>query len=123
VSLGTLLLQRQSPAEALEPLKKAVTLDPMNPDAFWALARAQRLSGQSKETADTLQHAVELGTPEIWNEAGVFAVERGRYDEAALSFARAAEKAPDVSLYRTNRDRAAAAARFLKDAGTPPMAR
>ena len=120
VSLGTLLLQRQSPAEAVEPLKKAATLEPTNAEAVWALARSQRLSGQAKDASDTLEHAVELGTPEIWNEAGIFAIERGRYDEAARLFARAAEKAPDAPLYRTNRDRAAAAARFLKDAGAAP---
>ncbi len=120
-SLGTLLLQRQSPAEAIEPLRRATTLEPSNADAVWALARAQRLAGQPRDAADTLEHAEDLGTPEIWNEAGILAVERGRYDEAVPLFARAAGKAPESVLYRTNRDRAAAIARFLRDAavGSP----
>jgi superkiller protein 3 len=121
VNLGTLLLQRQSAPEAVEPLKKAVALDPRNADAAWALARAQRISGLAKEAGETLAHAVELGTPEIWNEAGLLAVERGRFDEAAQAFARSADKAPDVTVYRTNRDRAAAAAKFLKEAGASPV--
>lgn len=121
VGLGTLLLQRQSAAEAVEPLKKAAALDPKNADAVWALARAQRLAGQTKEAAETLERAVELGTPEIWNEAGVAAAERGKLDQAAQDFARAAEKAPDVALYRTNRDRAASLSRFLKSAGLAPV--
>ncbi|MGE5345396.1 MAG: tetratricopeptide repeat protein [Acidithiobacillales bacterium] len=117
VGLGTLLLQRQSLADAVAPLKKAVTLDPKNADAVWALVRALRLAGQTKEASETLEHAVELGTPEIWNEAGVFAAERRKLDEAAQDFARAAEKAPDVPVYRTNLDRAASLSKFLKDAG------
>lgn len=120
VGLGTLLLQRQRPAEALEPLKKAATLDPKNADALWAFARAYRLSGQTKEAAEVLEKAVELGMPEIWNEAGVLAAERGRLDEAAQAFARAAEKGPETAVFRTNRDRAASLSKFLKDAGLAP---
>ncbi|HQR68655.1 MAG TPA: hypothetical protein PLB02_14790, partial [Thermoanaerobaculia bacterium] len=55
---------------------------------------------------------------EIWNEAGVLLADRGRFDEAAQAFGRAADRAPDAPVYRTNRDRAAASAKFLKDAGT-----
>jgi tetratricopeptide (TPR) repeat protein len=120
VGLGTLLLQRQSPAEAVGPLRRAAALDPRNADAVWALARAQRLAGQTKEAAETLERGAELGTPEIWNEAGVLAAESGKLDRAAQDFARAAEKAPDVALYRTNRDRAASASRFLKAARLAP---
>lgn len=116
VGLGTLQLQRQLPAEAVDPLRRAASLDPKNADALWALVRAERLSGQTKEAGETLGRAVELGTPEIWNEAGLFAAEHGRLTDAAQAFARAAEKAPGVPAYRTSRDRAAAAAKFLKDA-------
>ena len=121
VGLGTLLLQRQSTAEAMEPLKKAVVLDPRNADAVWALLRACRTSGQAKEAGDLLPRALELDTPEIWNEAGAFFADRGRFDEAAQAFGRAADRAADVPVYRTNRDRAAAAAKFLKDARTDPI--
>ncbi len=120
VGLGTLQLQRQLPAEAIDPLRRAVSLDPKSADALWALARAERLSGQTKEAGETLGRAVDLGTAEIWNEAGLFAAERGRFADAAQEFARASEKAPGVPAYRTNRDRAIAAAKFLKDASIPP---
>jgi tetratricopeptide (TPR) repeat protein len=120
VGLGTILLQRQSPAEALVPLTKAARLDPKNDEAAWALVRAERLAGQTSEAAETLKRAVELDTPELWNEAGVLAAESGRLDEAVRDFDRAVAKAPDVPVYRTNRDRAASLSRFLKDAGLSP---
>ena len=120
VGLGTLLLQRQSAAEAVEPLKKATVLDPRNADAVWVLLRTYRLSGQTKEAGEMLERALEIDTPEIWNEAGAFLADRGRFDEAAQAFGRAADRAADVPVYRTNRDRAAATAKFLKDAGTAP---
>ena len=120
VGLGTLLLQRQSASEAVDPLKKATTLDPRNADAVWALLRAYRLSGLTKEAGEMLERALELDTPEIWNEAGVLFADRGRFDEASRAFGRASDRAADVPVYRTNRDRAAATAKFLKDAGTAP---
>jgi tetratricopeptide (TPR) repeat protein len=120
LGLGTLQLQRQLPAEAIDPLRRAASLDPRNADALWLLARAERLSARAKEAGETLERAIELGTPEIWNEAGLHAAEQGRLAEAALAFARAAEKAPGVAAYRTSRDRAVAAAAFLRDAGTAP---
>ncbi len=63
---------------------------------------------------------MELGTAEIWNEAGLFAAEQGAFTEASRDFARAAEKAPSISAYGTSRDRALAAAKFLQDASIPP---
>ncbi|HSB37319.1 MAG TPA: tetratricopeptide repeat protein [Thermoanaerobaculia bacterium] len=122
VGLGTLEIQKQSPARGIEPLRKAVLLSPENVAAVVALARAQRLAGQSKDAAETLAKANGLEAPEIWNEAGVVALESGRVAEAVNAFEKAAEKAPDDALYRANRDRAAAAAKFLRDANASPMA-
>jgi len=120
VGLGTLEIQKQSPANGIEPLKKAVLLSPENLPAALALARAQRLAGQMKEAAETLARANDLDAPEIWNEAGVVALETGRISDAVEAFGKAAEKAPEVALYRANRDRTAAAAKFLRDANASP---
>ncbi len=122
VGLGTLEIQRQSPARAIDPLQKAVLLSPDNVSAVLALARAQRLSGQLKEAGETLARAKQLGAAELWNEAGVALAESGKPAEAVEAFAKAAEKAPDVASYRANRDRAAAVAGFLRDAGVSPAA-
>ena len=117
VGLGTLEIQRQSPAKAIEPLQKAVLLSPDNVPAVLALARAQRLSGQLREAAETLARAKELGAAELWNEAGVVLSESGKPADAVEAFGKAVEKSPDVAAYRANRDRAAAVAGFLTDAG------
>jgi tetratricopeptide (TPR) repeat protein len=120
VGLGTLEIQRQSAAKAIEPLQKAVLLSPDNVPAVLALARAQRLSGQLREAAETLARAKELGAAELWNEAGVVLAESGKPADAVEAFAKAVERAPDVAVYRANHDRAAAVAGFLRDAGGSP---
>jgi tetratricopeptide (TPR) repeat protein len=121
VGLGTLEIQRQSPAKAIEPLQKAVLLSPENVPAVLALARAQRLSGQLRAAAETLVRVRELGAAELWNEAGVVLSDSGKPTDAVEAFTKAVEKAPDVAAYRSNLDRAAAVARFLKDANVSPQ--
>ena len=112
--LGGLLLERGQAAEAIEPLKKAVLRAPQSVDAAWALARAQRQTGALKEAADGLERPLALDAPELWNEAGAIAMERGRWDEAVIYFDKAISRDGTVPLYKANRDRAAAAAAFVK---------
>jgi tetratricopeptide (TPR) repeat protein len=119
VGLGTLEIQRQNPTKAIEPLEKAVLLSPDNVSAVLALARAERLSGQLREALETLARAKNLGAAELWNEMGVALAESGKPAEAVDAFTKAAEDAPDVAIYRANLVRAAAVARFLKDANVP----
>jgi Tfp pilus assembly protein PilF len=121
LGLGTLLLEKESFSDAAEVLRKAVARDPRSVEANWSLARAQRLSGSLKEAAETLQRARELGSAEIANEAGVVACARGRYAEAVELFDEALTKEPASTLYKSNREKAAAAAKFLSDSGTTPM--
>ena len=121
VGLGTLEIQRQSPGKAIEPLQKAVLLSPDSVPAVLALARAQRLSGQLREAAETLARAKDLGAADLWNEDGVVLAESGRPAEAVEAFAKAVEKAPDVAAYRANHDRASAVASFLRDANLTPQ--
>jgi tetratricopeptide (TPR) repeat protein len=114
--LGGLLLERGQAADAIEPLKKAVLRAPQSVDAAWALARAQRQTGALADAVDTLAKATALGAPELWNEAGAVAAERGRYDEAVADFEKAIAKDGTTAIYKVNRDRAAAAAAFVKGA-------
>jgi tetratricopeptide (TPR) repeat protein len=115
--LGTLLLERGQAAEAIEPLKKAVLRDPANVEAVWALARAQRQTGALKDAADSLAASAALNKAPLDDEAGAVAYERGRYDEAVGFFDRALAKEPGSAVFKANRDKAAAAAAFLKGSG------
>ncbi len=112
--LGGLLLERGQAADAIEPLKKAVLRAPQSVDAAWALARAQRQTGALKDAAESLEKSMVLDAPELWNEAGAVAAERGRYDEAVIFFDKAISRDGSVPLYKTNRDKAAAAAAFVR---------
>jgi tetratricopeptide (TPR) repeat protein len=114
--LGGLLLERGQAADAIEPLKKAVLRAPQSVDAAWALARAQRQTGALKEAADSIEKPLALDAPELWNEAGAIAMERGRWDEAVIFFDKAVSRDGTVPLYKANRDRATAAAAFVKSA-------
>ncbi|MBK9064131.1 MAG: tetratricopeptide repeat protein [Acidobacteria bacterium] len=114
--LGGLLLERGQAAEAIEPLKKAVLRAPQSVDAAWALARAQRQTGALKDAADALERPLALDAPELWNEAGAIAMDRGRWDEAVIYFDKAVSRDGTVPLYKANRDKAAAAAAFVKTA-------
>ncbi|MFI5197979.1 MAG: tetratricopeptide repeat protein [Thermoanaerobaculia bacterium] len=115
--LGTLLLERGQAGEAIEPLKKAVLRDPANVEGVWALARAQRQTGALKDAADSLRASAALDQGPLDDEAGAVAYERGRYEEAVGFFDKALAKEPGSAIYKSNRDKAAAAAAFLKASG------
>jgi tetratricopeptide (TPR) repeat protein len=115
--LGTLLLERGQAAQAVEPLKKAVLRDPTNVEASWALARAQRQTGALKDAAESLASSAALDKALLDDEAGAVAYERGRYEEAVRFFDRALAKEPGSALFKANREKAAAAAAFLKGSG------
>jgi tetratricopeptide (TPR) repeat protein len=114
--LGGLLLERGQAADAVEPLRKAVLRAPQSVGAAWALARALRQTGALKDAADSLEKSLALDAPELWNEAGAIAMDRGRYDEAVIFFDKAISRDAAVPLYKANREKAAAAAAFLKSA-------
>ena len=115
--LGTLLLERGQAAEAIEPLKKAVLRDPTNVESAWALARAQRQTGALKDAAESLAASAALDKAPLDDEAGAVAYERGRYEEAVGFFDQALAKEPGSAVFKANREKAAAAAAFLKGSG------
>ena len=115
--LGTLLLERGQATQSIEPLKKAVLRDPTNVEGAWALARAQRQTGALKDAAESLAASAGLDKAPLDDEAGAVAYERGRYEEAVGFFDRALAKEPGSSLYKANRQKAAAAAAFIKGSG------
>ena len=115
--IGTLLLERGQAAQAIEPLKKAVLRDPTNLESAWALARAQRQTGALKDAAESLVASAALDKAPLDDEAGAVAYERGRYEEAVGFFDRALAREPASSVFKANREKAAAAAAFLKGSG------
>jgi tetratricopeptide (TPR) repeat protein len=115
--LGTLLLERGQTGEAIEPLKKAVLRDPSNVEGAWALARAQRQTGALKDAAESLAASAALDKAPLDDEAGAVAYDRGRYEEAVGFFDKALKKEPGSAVYKSNREKAAAAAAFLKTSG------
>jgi len=115
--LGTLLLERGQAEQAIEPLKKAVLRDPTNAESAWALARAQRQTGALKDAAESLSASAALDKAPLDDEAGAVAYERGRYEEAVGFFDRALGKEPGSAVFKANREKAAAAAAFLKGSG------
>ena len=122
--LGSLLLERGQAGEAIEPLKKAVLRDPANLEGAWALARALRQTGALKDAAESLAASAALDKAPLDDEAGAVAYERGRYEEAVGFFDKALAKEPGSAVFKANRERAAAAAAFLKGSGlTAPSER
>ena len=117
--LGVLLLATDRPAEAVEPLRAARLAAPSDLDALVALARAQRLSGDTAGAGATLGEAVAGGAAEVLNEAGAVAYEEGRWAEAAALFEKALAADPALPGAAANRDRAAAAAKLVADLATP----
>ena len=115
--LGTLLLERGQAEQAIEPLKKAVLRDPTNAESALALARAQRQTGALKDAAESLSASAALDKAPLDDEAGTVAYERGRYEEAVGFFDRALAKEPGSAVFKANREKAAAAAAFLKGSG------
>jgi tetratricopeptide (TPR) repeat protein len=86
-------------------------------EGAWALARAQRQTGALKDAAESRVKTASLDKAPLDDEAGAVAYERGRYGEAVGFFEKALAKEPGSLVYKTNRDRAAAAAAFLKASG------
>ena len=91
--------------------------DPANLEGAWALARALRQTGSLKEAAESLAGSTAPDKGLLDDEAGVIAYERGRYEEAVTFFEKALAKDPSSALYKANREKAVAAAAFLKGSG------
>ena len=70
-----------------------------------------------KDAAESLSRSAALDKALLDDEAGAVAYERGRYEEAVAFFDKALAKEPSSAVYKANREKAAAAAAFLKGSG------
>ena len=115
--IGTLLLESGKEREAAPLFEQVLQHEPKNAPALVGLARARKASDGLAAAAAVLEQAVALDDGDVWNEAGAVAFERRRFVEAVAFFDRALAKNPGSTVYRSNRDRAQAAADFLSAAG------
>ncbi len=115
--LATLLLEVGREREATALFEQALQNEPRNASALIGLSRARKTADGLAAAAAVLEQAARLDDGDIWNEAGAVAFERRRFSEAVGFFDRALAKKPGSSVFRTNRERAVAAAEFLSLAG------
>lgn len=120
MGLGALLLSGPSPADAVEPFRKAAEANPADPDAVMGLARALVAAGKPDEAAAVLKSAESTGSAELLCEEGAVAYARGRYALAQGLFEQAIVRDPSSAPAKSGREKATAAASFLRAAGLPP---
>jgi len=111
---GKLLLEQGRFQEALEPLRKALKLQPgleqarfLLSDALAAVANEQSQNGRFDTALIYLREAVDLepDSAERMNDFGVILAQLGRYDEAESAFRQAIMLDPSHELARENRER------------------
>jgi Tfp pilus assembly protein PilF len=115
--LATLLLETGRAREAAALFEQVLQNEPRNASALIGLSRGRRTADGLAAAAAVLEQATTLDDGDVWNEAGAVAFERRRFTEAVVLFDRALAKKPGSSVFRTNRERAVAAAEFLSAAG------
>jgi tetratricopeptide (TPR) repeat protein len=84
--LGLLYVQRRLPAEAEERFRRALEIDPNEPDALYQLGRLLRhQEGRGEEARQLLEKGAQidpkLSSYEVWRELGAVALAAGQLDE------------------------------------------
>lgn len=119
--LGLIYLQRRLPGEAEARFRRALEIDPNEPEALFQLGRLLRYQeGRGDEARQYLERGAfidpKLSSHEVWRELGAVALNAGRIDEALQHLGRYAglrEYDPEgLVLY----------ARALRAAGRPAEA-
>jgi serine/threonine-protein kinase len=83
--------------EAVQNLQKALTLDPINSDAYRELAKTYQQMGRLKDAESAYMNAIAV-RPAYWgthNDLGGFYYHLGRYAEAEKQFRTVVELTPD----------------------------
>jgi protein O-GlcNAc transferase len=118
--LGVVLVQQNTPAQALPLLQKATTLKPNVADYWNTFGEALRASGQPGDAATAFATALKQDPllADAHNNLGVVALAGGRAEEAIDCF-RAALAIDDRRQYRVNLGRALSAAGRFGEALAP----
>jgi tetratricopeptide (TPR) repeat protein len=102
--LGTLLIQRHQPAQAVPILRSAARIAPDVPDLQFALGDALRLSGAPAEAEHAYQKSLSLRPlyPIAHNALGLALVVQGKLDAAIASWQRAIQLKSDYAEPHAN---------------------
>ena len=85
--LGLLYAQRRLPVEAEERFRKALAIDPKEPETLFQLGKLLRhQEGRGEEARTLLEQGAtldpKLASHEVWRELGAVALNAGQVDEA-----------------------------------------
>lgn len=107
-ALGIALLRQGRAAEAVDPLRRALTVTPREPDLHLHLATALVGSGKAQEALASFRRAIALRAryPEAHALLGNALVGLGRADEAVLELRRAASMDADSATVQRDLARA-----------------
>jgi eukaryotic-like serine/threonine-protein kinase len=97
VTLGMVQTGAGNYNEAIQDIQKALTLDPINADAYRELAKTYQQMGRVNDAESAYKNAIAV-RPGYWaahNELGGFYYRLGRYDEAEREFRKVVELTPD----------------------------
>jgi serine/threonine-protein kinase len=97
VNLSTLFFRTSRFQEAIEAGRLARDLDPLNADAYRALAQAYSAAGENAEAEKTYKHAIDL-RPGFWlpyKDLGVHYLNLGRMEDAERLFRKVIQMTPD----------------------------
>ncbi|MEM1041714.1 MAG: tetratricopeptide repeat protein [Bacteroidota bacterium] len=103
--LGVVRTEQQNAPAALDPLRRAVELQPVLVEARIALAEALDAAGQTDAAVAQLEAAVETDSihhPAAWNNLGFIHLQAGRTDEATSALAAAVRLDPRFAEARVN---------------------
>jgi tetratricopeptide (TPR) repeat protein len=108
VSLGSLLIERKRPAEAIEPLKKAVSLDGKDAWSELTLGRAYAGAGKSDDSLAAFERTVTIApNPLMWNNAAWYMAEHDLAFDRAFEYAQSATTAAAASTLLLSLDKPA----------------
>lgn len=107
-NLGSLLIERKRPSEAIEPLTKAVSLDGKDAWSQLALGRAYAGAGKSAEALSAFERTVMIApNPLMWNNAAWYMAEHDLAFDRAFEYAQSATTAAAASTLLLSLDKSA----------------
>jgi serine/threonine protein kinase/tetratricopeptide (TPR) repeat protein len=91
---GRIRLEQEQYSEAATDFRRAIILNPNDPDAYWGLADALKGLRRDEEAIAAFRKAIEVqpGYFKTYVELGAFYYERGQYEKAAEEFRNVLER-------------------------------
>jgi len=104
INLSRVLLETSRPAEALEHIDEALTIDPESNAAHRLRGVAFSQLERDEEAIAAFRRAVQIDKQDAWsmNNMGLIFIDQGRYEDALPPLARAVELRDDVAVFYNN---------------------